>query len=171
MDLENIEISNSKLDISNLPKTHFFSSKIKTLEEKIYPILEDFKKYFVFNKLNPEYTEYQQMFDNIKNNLQTISSDLFMVINNVESKTEEINHKLLIIDLEIKKEKDENKKLKKQMGLIYNENNGSNEMIDDFKKIYNNNYLKNWALFIGIIISIILLMTFNKSTSLTKVDL
>ena len=152
MDLENIEISNSKLDISNLPKTHFFSSKIKTLEEKIHPILEDFKKYFVFNKLNPEYTEYQQMFDNIKNNLQTISSDLFMIINNVESKTEEINHKLLIIDLEIKKEKDKNKKLKKQMGLVYNENNGSNEMIDDFKKMYNNNYLKNWALFIGIII-------------------
>ena len=111
------------------------------------------------------------MFDNIKNNLQTISSDLFMIINNVESKTEEINHKLLIIDLEIKKEKDKNKKLKKQMGLVYNENNGSNEMIDDFKKMYNNNYLKNWALFIGIIISIILLMTFNKSTSLTKVDL
>ena len=91
MDLENINIYDTVSDISNLPKTTFFSSKVQTLKDKIQPILDDFQKYFVFNKLNPEYTEYQQIFANIKSNISSISSELFMLINGIESKTDEIN--------------------------------------------------------------------------------
>jgi hypothetical protein len=166
MDLENINIYDTVSDISNLPKTTFFSSKVQTLKDKIQPILDDFQKYFVFNKLNPEYTEYQQIFANIKSNISSISSELFMLINGIESKTDEINNKLLLIDIAIKKEKDKNRQLKKQLGIVINENNGADEMIYDFKEIYNVNYLKNWALFIGIIITIILLITLFRSKSI-----
>ena len=169
MDLENITNNDSIIDISNLPSSHFFLSKIKTLQEKIPSILEDYVKYFVFYNLNPEYNEYQQMFENIKTNLQTINTDLVTIITDIEKKTENINHKLGIIDIAIKKEKDKNKNLKKKRGLVYNESNGSTEMIYDFKNIYNNNYLKNWALFLGIILSIILLSTLFTSKHIEKI--
>ena len=168
MDLENISNSDSVIDISNLPSSQFFLSKIKTLQEKIPSILEDYIKYFVFYNLNPEYNEYQQMFENIKTNLQTINTDLVTIITDIEKKTENINHKLGIIDIAIKKEKDKNKNLKKKMGLVYNESNGTTEMINNFKDVYNNNYLKNWALFLGIILSIILLSTLFTSKTIEK---
>ena len=60
-----------------LPQSSQFTTKLETLQNQLPAILEDFKKYYVFFKKNPEYPEYQQMFQNIKGNLNTINSDLF----------------------------------------------------------------------------------------------
>ena len=49
----------------NFPKTEEFTNKLETLENQLPAIIEDFKKYYVFYKKNPEYPEYQQMFQNI----------------------------------------------------------------------------------------------------------
>jgi tRNA A37 methylthiotransferase MiaB len=48
----------------DLTKPQVFLSQINTLKEKLPSILDDFKKYYVFYNKNPEYSEYQQMFEN-----------------------------------------------------------------------------------------------------------
>ena len=138
--------------IDDLTKPQVFLSQINTLKEKLPSILDDFKKYYVFYNKNPEYSEYQQMFENIKGNLQNINSDLFMTSNNVEKDTENINDRLQKINALIAKEKMKNKQLKKKLGIVEKKYNGSDELISDYKEMYNLDYLNNFALLFGVIL-------------------
>jgi hypothetical protein len=138
--------------IDDLIKPQVFLSQINTLKEKLPSILEDFVKYYIFYNKNPEYSEYQQMFENIKANLQKINSELFMVSNNIDKNTETINHRLQKINMSITKEKIKNKLLKKKLGIVEKKYNGSDELISDYKEIYNLDYLNNFALFFGVIL-------------------
>ena len=136
----------------DLTKPQVFLSQINTLKEKLPSILDDFKKYYVFYNKNPEYSEYQQMFENIKGNLQNINSELFMTSNNIE------------------KEKIKNRQLKRRLGIIEKKYNGSDELISDYKEIYNLDYLKNFALFYGIILlGLIMDLKFRGKPSIPKV--
>jgi Trp operon repressor len=145
MDLEQDNLTD------DLTKPQVFLSKINILKEKLPSILDDFKKYYVFYNKNPEYSEYQQMFENIKGNLQNINSELFMTSNNIEKDTENINDRLQKINALIAKEKMKNRQLKKRLGIVEKKYNGSDELISDYKEIYNLDYLTNFALFYGII--------------------
>lgn len=137
--------------MDDLPKPQVFLSQINTLKEKLPSILDDFKKYYVFYNKNPEYDEYKQIFESIKGNLQTNNSELFMTTNNIEKGTETINSKLQIINRLIVKEKIKNQKLKRKLGIVDKKYNGSDELISDYKEMYNLDYLNNFALLIGIL--------------------
>ena len=136
--------------VDDLTKPQVFLSQINTLKEKLPSILEDFVKYYIFYNKNPEYN--QQMFDNIKGNLQNINSELFMTSNNVDKSTETINDRLQKINISITKEKIKNKQLKRKLGIVEKKYNGSDELISDYKEIYNLDYLNNFALFCGVIL-------------------
>ena len=136
----------------DLTKPEVFISQINTLKEKLPPVLDDFKKYYIFYNKNPEYDEYQQFFENIKSNLQKINSELFMTSNNIEKDIENINSRLQKIDILITKEKIKNKQLKRRLGIIEKKYNGSDELINDYKEMYNLDYLNNFALFFGVIL-------------------
>ena len=138
--------------IDDLTKPQFFLSQINTLKEKLPSILDDFKKYYVFYNKNPEYNEYQQIFENIKGNLQNINSELFMTTNNIEKDTESINDRLQKINALIAKEKKKNRQLKRRLGIVEKKYNGSDELISDYKEMYNLDYLTNFALFFGVIL-------------------
>ena len=145
-----MELDNNLMD--DLTKPQVFLSQINTLKEKLPPILDDFVKYYIFYNKNPEYNEYQQIFENIKGNLQKINSELFMTTNNIEKGVENINDKLQKIDKLIAKEKIKNQKLKRKLGIVEKKYNGSDELISDYKEIYNLDYLKNFALFYGVVL-------------------
>ena len=87
--LENNDIT------QKLPKPSQFTNKLETLQNQLPAILQDFQKYYVFYTKNPEYPEYQQMFQNIKGNLNTINSDLFTLSNSVQSSTDVLNTSLV----------------------------------------------------------------------------
>ena len=145
-----MELDNNLMD--DLTKPQVFLSQINTLKEKLPPILDDFIKYYIFYNKNPEYNEYQQIFENIKGNLQKINSELFMNTNNIEKGVENINDRLQKIDKLKAKEKIKNQKLKRKLGIVEKKYNGSDELISDYKDIYNLDYLKNFALFYGIVL-------------------
>jgi hypothetical protein len=144
-----MELEENMMD--ELPKPEIFLSQINTLKEKLPAILDDFKKYYIFYNKNPEYSEYQQMFESIKGNLQSINSELFMTTNNIEKGTEYMNSKFQILNKLIKKEKIKNSKLKRQLGIVEKKYNGSDELISNYKEMYNLDYLNNFALIMGIL--------------------
>ena len=72
--------------------------------------------------------------------------------NNINKGIEDINDKLQKIDALIAKEKIKNRMLKRQLGIIEKKYNGSDELISDYKEIYNLYYLNNFALFYGVIV-------------------
>jgi hypothetical protein len=156
--------------IEDLTKPQVFLSQINTLKEKLPSILEDFIKYYIFYNKNPEYNEYQQMFENIKGNLQNINSELFMISNNIDKNTETINDRLQKINILIRKEKIKNKQLKRKLGIVEKKYNGSDELISNYKEMYNLDYLTNFALFCGVILlGTIMAIKFRANTQVPKV--
>ena len=133
-------------------KTEQFTQKLETLQSQLPSILEDFKKYYVFYNKNPEYPEYQQLFQNIKSNLNSVNAELFTLSNDVQSNIDKLNGDFSRIDTLIKNAKEKNVQLKKSLGIVEHTNNAASEMITDYKKIYENGYLRNWALFLSILV-------------------
>ena len=140
-------------DITNNFKTPgIFKEKLQTLNKQLPAILDDFKKYYVFFNKNPEYPEYQNSFENIKGNMNKLSSDLFILSNDVEASTGELNKKLFALNVLIQEEKQKNHELKLKLGIVEHKNNAATELIYDYKNMYSEEYLRNWALFISILI-------------------
>ena len=92
------------------------------------------------------------MFENIQKNLNTINSELFVISNEVDSNTNLMNNQLFELDVAIQQEKKSNFKLKSSLGIVENKYNASNELITNYKEIYNSKYLRNWGLFLSILI-------------------
>jgi len=130
-----------------------FRERLETLKSQLPSILNDFKKYYVFFHKNPEYPEYRQMFQNIKGNLTKINNDLFVLSNDIQINTQEINKKLLKLNTLIYEEKKQNRELKVKLNIVENTNNASTELINDYNEMYNADYLHNWGLFLSIIIA------------------
>lgn len=139
-------------DIQDLPRANTFLSKINVLNDQLPSILDDFKKYYVFYNKTPEYDEYKQMFENIKSNLNTTNSSLNKINDSVVSATEDINEKLEALNKLIRHERIKNIALKRRLGREEEKYNGTDEMISNYKEMYELNYLRNWAIFIGILI-------------------
>ena len=135
---------------TNISKT--FLNKLNILKEQLPSILDDFKKYYVFYNKNPENNEYQQMFENIKTNLNSINSQLFIIKNNVQTKTNEINKNMISLNKIIQNDKKINTDLKNKIRSVYGKNYSTSELIDDYNKMYDIEYLRNWALFLNIIV-------------------
>jgi hypothetical protein len=93
------------------------------------------------------------MFDNIRNNLSSIGSQMFSLSNDIQMNTNTLNDRLVSLSSYIESEKKKNKILKTKMGIVEERNNASNELIDDYKNIYDEEYLRNWGLVLSILIA------------------
>ena len=130
-----------------------FAKQLQALKEQLPSILDDFEKYYVFYNMNPANNEYQQMFENIKNNLDSVNSKTNGLSNNVDKLINNMNTKLSSLDVLIKNEKEKNKQLKLQLGTIEQKENSANILINNYKQLYDINYLNNWSLLLSIIVA------------------
>lgn len=147
------------------------TNKIKTLQEKLPVILDDFKKYYVFFNKNPTYNEYQTIYENLKANLNSISNELLIIANDVEKNSKNIGDALLEINKLIENEKKQNFKFKTIETGLDNVYNGSKIMINEYKYLYNENYIKNILIFLGIGVAITtLIKVFSNTNNLPLVN-
>lgn len=146
-----INIDNIDLNYKNSDQ---YLEKIITLKESLHIILDEFKKIFILSKMYPENEEYQQQFSNITNNIKEVLSNLFSLSNDIQINIDEISKKMIELDILISKERKNNMKLKRKLGIIENKNNASSEMISDYKEIYEKRYLRNWALGLSTLVCI-----------------
>lgn len=137
------------------PDASQFTQKLQTMQSPLPAILEEFQKTYVLYNTDQNNEEYKQSFENIKNNLNVINSQLFTLSNTVQSDVDKINSKLLALDILIKKERKRNNTLKRKLGIIEDKTSASSEMILNYKEIYQSKYLRNWALFLSIIFVIV----------------
>jgi hypothetical protein len=147
-----MDYSNEKQFMAQFVKPELFIEKVETLQQQLPPVLDDFNKYFVFYNKTPDYPEYQNMFNNIKKNLNSLGSSLFMVSNDVDSNIDNINEVFKRLDILINREKKRNRELKRKLGIVESEVSSSNEMISDFNEMYDTDYLRNWGLFLSTIV-------------------
>ena len=137
----------------NFKNASQFTDKLNTLKQQLPAVLDDFEKYYVFYNMNPSNNEYHQMFDNIKNNLNSINSQSFIISNEVDKAINDVNTKLLSLNLLIAQEKKMNIELKAKLAIIKQKENSADIRILNYKQMYDIGYLKNWALFLSILIA------------------
>ena len=147
-----MEYSDEKQFMSQFEKPELFTEKVQTLQEQLPPILDDFKKYFVLYNKDPNYPEYETMFNNIKQNLNSMGSSLFMISNDVDSNIDNINKTFKTLDILITKERNKNRELKRKLNIVEKEADGSKELIDNYNEMYDLDYLRNWGLFLSTIV-------------------
>lgn len=155
------------MDIPNDNKIKYinpdnYTTQLNTYYNNINGILDDFQKTYVLAKMYPENEDYQLPFTNATDNLKSVLSKLFTLSNNIQSNIEVLNKDLLKYNHLIKEEKERNRKLRRKLGRLNNENNASIELIDDYKDIYNIRYLRNWSLLLSGVICIFFIKTYYK---------
>jgi len=161
MELENDNQTNKSNNHFKQPSE--FMDKIKKIEETMPHILEDFKNNYILYNKNTQSNENGQMYENIKSNVENENSKLFILNNSMEKGIEELNSALIELNKKIQIEKKEGQIMKRNLGSIENVYNGSGEMIDNYKEMYNMYYFKNFTMIFGIIMaSIILTKVFMK---------
>ena len=160
-----MEYTNEQQFMAQFVKPEFFTERVQTLQQQLPPILDDFNKYFVLYNKTPNYPEYENMFNNIKQNLNGLSSSLFMVSNNVDANIDNINKVFKSLDVLINRERKRNRELKRKLGIVETEANSSKEMINDYNQMYDEDYVRNWGLFLSTIVvgvSISKMFTFSQ---------
>ena len=160
-----MEYTNEQQFMAQFVKPEFFTERVKTLQQQLPPILDDFNKYFVLYNKTPNYPEYENMFNNIKQNLNSLGASLFMVSNDVDSNIDNINKAFKALDILINRERKRNRELKRRLGIVESEANSSNEMIHDYNQMYDEDYLRNWGLFLSTVlvgVSISKMFTFSQ---------
>ena len=147
-----MEYTNEQQFMAQFTKPELFTERVQTLQKQLPPILDDFNKYFVLYNKTPNYPEYENMFNNIKQNLNSLGASLFMVSNDVDANIDNINKAFKELDILINRERKRNRELKRKLGIVESEINSSNEMISDFNEMYDTDYLRNWGLFLSTIV-------------------
>ena len=130
---------------------------MQVLREQLPVILDEFKSFFVLYNTYPESNENRQIFANIKSILTEVGAKSFSISNDIQANTNIINEKLICLNLAISKEKEKNRKLKIALGRVDDKNNASTELVSDYQRIYEMGYLRNFALFISIIVVFVII--------------
>ncbi len=133
-------------NIYNFIKPEQYITKLDIEQSGLKLILDEFKKLYVLSQMYPQNEDLQNQFNNVTNNLKQVLSNLFLLSNEVQQNIDNMSNMLIDLNVIISKERDKNTKLKKNLGIIENKNNASVEMINNYKEIYDNRYLRNWAL-------------------------
>ena len=140
-----MELSQEKYHLN----TEQYIQQINSINEKSVSILNEFKKLYVIHKMHPENEEYQYQYENIVSNINKISSTLFTASNDIQLNVDDLNKQLIELNVSIKKEKKINKNLKSQLGMVEHKSNSTNEMINNYKEIYEKYYLNNWSILLS----------------------
>ena len=88
-----------------------------------------------------------------------------MVSNDVDANIDNINKAFKELDILINRERERNRELKRKLGIIESEVMSSEEMIYDYNQIYDEDYLRNWGLFLSTVVvgvSISKMFTFSQ---------
>jgi hypothetical protein len=146
-----MELDNENIEL-NIKKPTDYVNRLEELNGGVNILLDEFKKVYIIARMHPNNEDIQERYQNMISNLNQLQSKLFSTSNDVQVNIDDINKKMIELDLFIRKERKINKELKIKLGIVEQKNNSASEMIDDYMEIYNMKYLRNWSLFLSTII-------------------
>jgi hypothetical protein len=129
-----------------------FEKQADILNQRFYLLLEDFKKTFLLFKENERYQLNRNKFQTATNQLQNCYKDIVLLDNKIENKTnsslkemrdEKKNNKML---------KEKNDKLKNRLESLEHGETTSDQMYDDTKILYMQQYIRLGIIILGLIV-------------------
>ena len=103
----------------------------------------------------------------LKSNLNKNILNLFNAYTKLMTDSSLLANNLANVEDQLDTLKINNKSLKGELDHMYDVGNGSSELINDYKQLYNISYSRNWGLFLSIIFSCYMLSTIFKSRQIT----
>lgn len=143
-----MELENDNKDFT-INKKDSYTSKLEDLKGGIGVLLDEFAKLYILTKLHPTNSDIQEKYQSTISNINQLQSKIFSISNGIQVDTADLNKQLLDLNILIKDEKQKNKELKKRLGIVESNSNSSEEMINNYKDLYNEYYLRNWALLLS----------------------
>ena len=143
-----------------------FGSKIETLKKQYPGYLDNFKQYYILTKQFPNDDSYTRGYASSRADIQNATKSLFVINNNIQAEIEKLKATTTILNKNISNEKARNVTLQKKYDDATGEVGGAKTMISDYKKIYVLQYISNVSIFLGVILSgVIVTKTFRRQTS------
>ena len=96
------------------------------MDPKLNSMIDDYRKYYVAFHKNPESSEYQNMFNNIQNNLASYEKQKQQEILDLSNQHNSLNKELSKLDHAIKKERNKNNRLKNRVANVMATNGSYN---------------------------------------------
>lgn len=109
----------------------------------------------------------KELFLTLKRNLNTSILNLLDAYTFLRADSSRLSDNLTNIKSQLDTLKINNVTLKEELAHMYEVREGSSELINDYKQLYNINYTKNWGIFLSIIFSCYVLSTLFKSKPIT----
>lgn len=131
-----------------------YKEKIVANQESFFSVLEEFQKYYIASHMDPDNEDSLREFGNTKAHLQQLSSELFFISNEMQTKINDQTETAIQITYDISGAWIINDKLTKEKNSTDNSVNGSKILIEDQRTAYNIQYVRNIELFVGILIQI-----------------
>lgn len=119
----------------------------------------EFKSIYVLSKRNPYNNGYKQQLLNVYAEINKSLKNLFDLSNDINAKIKTLKIESNANNEKIESEKTTNASLKNDLGMLDGENSSANELISDYKNIYEDQYLQNWSILLSIFACI---YAFNK---------
>ena len=141
-------------------------TNLKTYNEQLGPILDEYKKGYVYYNTNPDNNEYARIFSVSSGNVTALNKDLFVTTNDIQKNIDDLNTQLTALDAKIATEKKTNAHLISKLQHLEGKNNGSNVMSSNSQELYKQQYISNWDMVVGILIISGALVTIFKKPKL-----
>jgi len=141
-------------------------TNLKTYNEQLGPILDEYKKGYVYYNTNPDNNEYARIFSVSSGNVTALNKDLFVTTNDIQKNIDDLNTQLTALDAKIATEKKTNARLISKLQHLEGKNNGSNVMSSNSQELYKQQYISNWDMVVGILIISGALVTIFKKPKL-----
>jgi chromosome segregation ATPase len=141
--------------INNFEKPENYYAKLKDINDRNPFLLDEYKKLYVISNMNPSNEEYQLQLSNIDNSVKKVNIQLFSMSTEIKNNINKLTESIVSLDRDIQLQKEKKNELNKKLGIVEHKTNAASEMIYDYKQIYNERYLRNWAMGISIISGIL----------------
>ena len=115
--------------------------------------LKSFKEYYILTKQFPEDDTYAKGYQSAKSNLVELSRNLFLLNNMIQKDIDSLQVDSGANTSEINTHKGIRSGLEDELTFIEGEVGGAKQMAEDYKIRYTQQYLLNWSMFIGIVLS------------------
>jgi hypothetical protein len=127
------------------PPSHFKDLR-RELTQRYNIIIDEVVKTYPSYKANPQFNNYEDTYKKNISNLEKLQTEIFLLKNNLNKSTTELQKDIKEIDDKIYLLEEENIKLRDELALLTNSDNAAHGRLTDSRTLYNQKLVSNYLL-------------------------
>lgn len=126
--------------------------QLKDVKNQFASALKDFQKYYVYYHKNPEVSEFQNFYSNVKSQLQQLTKQVRTIEMDAQQKLQLLSQIMSKREIEIHSEKEKSNHYRYKLSQLENAKNGANMLINDTEQLYLQQYYRNIEMLVGLVL-------------------